>query len=200
MNLEERNRRVVLASASPRREELLRQIGIVPEIVPSEVTEVIMGSEPAEVVMELSRQKACEVAERIAAETKPELVVIGADTVVSQGGRILGKPSDRREALEMIRSLQGRRHQVYTGVTLICGAKRRTFAVETRVELYPMTEEEIVRYVDCNESLDKAGAYGIQGRFAAHIRGIEGSYTNVMGLPVGRLYQEMKQLLEEQHD
>lgn len=100
----------------------------------------------------------------------------------------------------MLRMLQGDSHYVYTGVTLIAGNKKRSFAVETRVDVYPMSEKEIESYIACKESDDKAGAYGIQGRFAAYIRGIDGSYTNVMGLPAGRVYQEMKQLLEDRND
>lgn len=201
--------RVILASASPRRDELLRQIGFVPEIMPSQVEEVVTSSEPAQVVMELSSQKAGEVAERVseqekmsaravtevALKEKRPVVVIGSDTVVSIDGKILGKPADRADAAAMLRSLQGRSHHVYTGVTLICGERRRTFASETEVEVYPMAEEEIESYLDSGDSMDKAGAYGIQGRFAAHIRGIHGSYTNVMGLPVGRLYQELREML-----
>ena len=93
--------------------------------------------------------------------------------------------------------LQGDSHYVYTGVTLIAGNKKRSFAEETMVDVYPMSEKEIESYIACKES---AGAYGIQGRFAAYIRGIDGSYTNVMGLPAGRVYQEMKQLLEDRND
>ena len=183
--------RVVLASASPRRRDLLRQIGLDPEIIPSEVDENTLAERPDEMVMELSRRKASDVAERLrreqAASGRGEglcnTVVIGADTVVSAGGRILGKPHDRGEAFCMLKSLQGNCHAVYTGV-----------------RAYPMTDEEINGYIDCGESMDKAGAYGIQGRFAAFIRGIEGSYTNVMGLPAGRLYQELKELMRGGQD
>lgn len=184
--------RIILASASPRRNELLRQIGIEPEIIPSQVEECVTLVKPEEVVMELSAQKAEEVAGRVSDQNA---VVIGSDTVVSIDGTILGKPADRAEAEAMLRHLQGRSHQVYTGVTLICGGKKRTFASETEVEVYPMTEEEIADYIDSGDCMDKAGAYGIQGRFAAHIKGVRGSYTNVVGLPVGRVYQELKALL-----
>lgn len=212
------NIRVILASASPRREELLRQIGIVPEVIPSRVEEKVTKEEPDQVVMELSRQKAKEVAARlekagkengtgdraekdIAEEGAPSTqVVIGSDTVVYADGRILGKPADLEDAANMLRTLQGGTHHVYTGVTLIAGERKKTFAVETSVDVYPMSEREIEAYLACGESMDKAGAYGIQGRFAAHIRGIRGSYTNVMGLPAGRVYQEIKRLLEGQDD
>lgn len=194
------NIRVVLASASPRREELLRQIGIVPEIIPSEIEEKVTEQEPERVVTELSRQKAEEVAARIDVTEDKRTVVIGSDTVVYADGEILGKPAGREDAARMLRMLQGGSHYVYTGVTLIAGGRRRSFAVGTRVDVYPMTEMEIEAYIDCKESMDKAGAYGIQGRFAAHIRGLDGSYTNVMGLPVGRVYQELRHLLEERND
>lgn len=215
------NIRVILASASPRREELLRQIGIIPEVIPSRVEEKVTKKEPDQVVMELSGQKAEEVAARLektrkgiwteASADKDEKtgaeedasitqMVIGSDTVVYADGRILGKPADYEEAANMLRTLQGGTHHVYTGVTLIAGELKKTFAVKTEVDVYPMSEREIEAYLACGESMDKAGAYGIQGRFAAHIKGIRGSYTNVMGLPAGRVYQEMKRLLEGQDD
>ena len=183
--------RIILASASPRRKELLRQINLEPEIVPSTIEEKITKTEPDLVVMELSEQKAMDVAD-IYRGTRA--VVIGADTVVAYQGRILGKPHSEEEAFEMLSSLQGNTHQVYTGVTIInceTGA-RETFAEQTEVMVYPMEEEEIRNYIATNEPMDKAGAYGIQGRFAAYIRGIHGDYNNVVGLPVGRVYQMLK--------
>lgn len=185
---------VILASASPRRAELLKQIGIEAEIIPSEIEENVTAA-PADMVEILSRQKAEEVAGRISSisDTVPHLV-IGADTVVTLNGSILGKPADRSEAHGMLTQLQGNQHYVYTGVTLIMGERKRTFFEETMVEVYPMTAEEIHTYLDKGESMDKAGAYGIQGPFAAYIKRIKGSYTNVVGLPVGRLYQELKQM------
>lgn len=218
--------KIVLASASPRRKELLLQIGIRPEIIVSHVAEKIMSDVPQEVVMELAAQKAMDVA-----ETQNEgTLIIGADTVVAVDGRILGKPKSHEEAYEMIRSLAGRSHQVYTGVCLVLkgmdqetdqganqganretdqGANRETdqeanqetgqgtdrivtFYDETDVEVYPMTEEEIREYAASEEPMDKAGAYAVQGYFARYIKGLGGSYANVMGLPVSRLYQEMK--------
>lgn len=173
------NIRVVLASASPRREELLRQIGIIPEVIPSEIEEKVTEKEPDRVVTELSRQKAEEVAARLGETDTQTTVVVGSDTVVYANGEILGKPADEADAARMLRMLQGDSHYVYTGVTLIAGNKKRSFAVETRVDVYPMSEKEIESYIACKESDDKAGAYGIQGRFAAYIRGIDGSYTNV---------------------
>ena len=186
--------KIVLASASPRRLELLRQIGIEPEVIVSHVEEVVTSSVPGEVVMELSKQKA----EDVAKDREAGTLVIGSDTVVAVDGKILGKPHDHKEAEEMIRSIEGRAHQVYTGVTLIRTGKDPkviTFAEKTDVHLYPMSDEEIYAYIATKDPMDKAGAYGIQGDFAIHVKGIEGDYYNVVGLPIGKVYQELKQLL-----
>lgn len=189
--------KIYLASASPRRKELLRQVGLSFKVVPSTVEEKITKEKPDEVVEELSYQKAVDVCGRLAAEGKEDFVVIGADTVVSAWGKILGKPSDKEEAARMLQDLQGGSHQVYTGVTLAWKYKDMapmyaTFSECTDVTMYAMTVEEIQRYVDSGEPMDKAGAYAIQGLFAAHIQGICGDYNNVVGLPVGRLCQELK--------
>lgn len=190
--------RLILASASPRRSQLMRQIGLKPEIMPSLADEETEESEPDHLVMTLSCRKAKEAASRY----KGEAVIVGADTVVSIEGKILGKPSSHREAVEMLSLLQGKVHQVYTGVTIIAGEKTVTFAERTDVSIYPMTEGEILRYTESGEPMDKAGAYGIQGKFAAYIQRIHGDYHNVVGLPVGRLYQELKALgvLEEEEN
>ena len=190
--------KIVLASASPRRRELLNQISLNPVIEPSTVVEVITTRVPEDAVMELSLQKA----EDVARHQQPGTIVIGADTVVATEGRILGKPGSHQEAYEMIESFQGKTHQVFTGVTLIyCGKNGttvRSFAERTDVHVYPMTPEEIRLYAEDEEPMDKAGAYGIQGRFAAFIKGIDGDYSNVVGLPVGRVYQELKQICEQE--
>lgn len=189
--------KIYLASVSPRRKELLRQVGLSFKVVPSTVEEKITKENPDEVVEELSYQKAVDVCGRLAAEGKEDFVVIGADTVVSAWGKILGKPADKEEAARMLKDLQGGSHQVYTGVTLAWKYKDMapmyaTFSECTDVTMYTMTDEEIQRYVDSGEPMDKAGAYAIQGLFAAHIQGICGDYNNVVGLPVGRLCQELK--------
>lgn len=154
---------------------------------------------PDQIVEDLSLQKAQDIAEQVETGT----IVIGSDTVVALDGEILGKPHTPEKATEMLRQIQGRSHQVYTGVTLIVkGAGENgtdevvSFSEKTEVHVYPMTEEEIKRYVDTKDPLDKAGAYGIQGAFAAFVEGISGSFYNVMGLPIGRLYQELKGRLE----
>lgn len=184
------DRKIILASASPRRRELLHQVGLQPEIVPSHVEEVITSTEPDQVVMELSSQKAADVAAGYAGQ---RAVIVGADTVVAADGQILGKPKSADDAVHMIGMLEGRSHQVYTGVTMIFAdtGEQVTFAEKTDVHVYPMTEEQIRSYVETGEPMDKAGAYGIQGYFAAYIEGISGDYNNVVGLPVGRVCQEL---------
>lgn len=189
--------KIYLASASPRRKELLKQVGISFKTMPSTVEEKITKTEPQEVVEELSYQKAVDVCGRLAAENKEDFVVIGADTVVSCWGEILGKPKDKEDAVRMLKNLQGGSHQVYTGVTLAwkykdMSAMFATFSECTDVTMYTMSEEEIKRYVDSGEPMDKAGAYAIQGLCAAYIQGICGDYNNVVGLPVGRVCQELK--------
>lgn len=191
--------RILLASASPRRRELLEQIGLPFEVVVSHVEEIITETEPGKVVEQLSAQKAEAVAESLG--EPEETLVIGADTVVAAENTILGKPKDAAHAAEMLRLLAGRTHAVYTGVTLILrGASgetaRKTFHERTDVSFYPMEETEIRQYVGTGDCMDKAGAYGIQGFCARYISGINGDYNNVVGLPVGRLYQEIKEWLD----
>ena len=212
----EQNVRLVLASASPRRRELLSQIGLEFTVMPSTKEENAKTTEAGALVQELSRQKAADIweqlsggqgqnpdtdQEQISEETQepnlngkrqPELLVIGADTVVCCEGKILGKPHSREAAAEMLTALQGRSHEVYTGVTLYSQSETVTFFECTQVEFYPMTEVEISEYIDSKEPMDKAGAYGIQGLGARFVKGIRGDYNNVVGLPVGRLYQELK--------
>lgn len=192
--------KIILASASPRRRELLGQIGISFEIRVSNQEEQTTAREPEQVVEELARQKAEAVMDTLKEESEAVLV-IGADTVVAVDGQILGKPAEEKQAVEMLKHLSGRSHQVYTGVALLFrpgretegGVRRKVFHEATRVEFYPLTEAEVSDYVACGESMDKAGAYGIQGIFARYVKAIEGDYTNVVGLPVGRLYQELKE-------
>lgn len=197
---------IVLASASPRRRELLEQIGLEFEIKVSNVEEVVTATHPKEVVEELSRQKAKAVFEELLKEQRKGVLVIGADTVVAVGDRILGKPASKEAAANMLRELSGKTHEVYTGVTLMyfdpfAGNEKsiaeKSFHEKTKVTFFAMTEEEIATYVSTGDCMDKAGAYGIQGFCARYIEGIEGDYNNVVGLPVGRLYQEAKEWLIE---
>ena len=188
--------KIILASGSPRRKELLLQIGIVPEIIVSHVEEKITSDVPAEVVMSLAEQKAVDVAKEMPEGT----VILGSDTVVAADGKILGKPKSHEEAYEMIRRLAGRSHQVYTGVCLVKKGPEGeadtvvSFYDETDVNVSPMTEKEIREYADSEEPVDKAGSYAVQGFFARYIDGLKGSYANVMGLPVHLVYQELKKL------
>lgn len=184
---------IILASQSPRRRELLTQIGLEFEVLPSTVEEVITSTDPVEAVKELAQQKARDVERevRVKRNVQPGLV-IGADTIVVYGGKMLGKPADKEDAVRMLTMLHGKCHSVYTGVTLITEEKEIVFAEETKVYMYPMSEEEIAWYVSTGEPMDKAGAYGIQGFCARFIEKIQGDYNNVVGLPVGRIYQELK--------
>ena len=207
---------IVLASASPRRRELLSQIGIEYEVIPSKKEEVVTSVVPAEIVMELAKHKAEDIVMQV---NQPGKIVLGADTIVAQNGEIMGKPSDEKDAFSMISKLQNNVHQVYTGVSFSVLKENGTifshvFYEETQVLVYPMTEEEIWSYVRAKASSssskvskwdntrepyeceDKAGAYGIQGSFAAYIKGIEGDYNNVVGLPIGRVFQELKNILK----
>ena len=187
------NKKIILASASPRRRELLTQIGLEFDVVVSETEEKITSTEPAKVVEELSAQKAEAVWEKFATIT--DIIVLGADTVVACDGKILGKPADTEAAVAMLTMLQGRGHEVYTGVTILYEQngerKTLTFHEKTTVHFYPMTDAQIREYVATGDPMDKAGSYGIQGFCARYIRGIEGDYNNVVGLPVGRVYQEL---------
>lgn len=182
---------IILASASPRRRELLEQAGFLFEVKVSDAEEIITEKAPAKIVEELALRKAGAVA---AAEE--DALVIGADTIVAISGEILGKPHSREEAFAMLSKLQGKTHQVYTGVALLskeAGAEsRKVFSEKTDVTMYPMTDREIWQYIDTGEPMDKAGAYGIQGRAAIYIEKINGDYNNVVGLPIARLYQELK--------
>lgn len=177
------------------------QIGWRPEIIPSTMEENIGEIFPDKAAESLSLQKASDVASKLQDRgLEPGTIIIGADTVVAAGGKILGKPKDRDDAADMLSMIQGGTHQVYTGVTVMeylgeeKGFKTTTFSERTDVWVYPMTEREISDYIATGEPMDKAGAYGIQGRFGAFIEKIQGDYSNVVGLPIGRLYHEVKKL------
>lgn len=185
---------LILASASPRRKELLEKIGLPFTVQPAKGEERITQKSPAAVVMELSRQKA----EEIAAAQTEDCIIIGADTVVAKGDKIMGKPKDAADAKQMLRSIADDCHQVYTGVTLIrTGAHPQsvTFQEKTDVFLYPISDAELDAYIASGDPMDKAGAYGIQGDFAIYVKRIAGDYYNVVGLPIGRVYQELKRML-----
>lgn len=185
--------KIVLASGSPRRRELLEQVDVKFSVKVSETDEDIEETNPKELVKKLSFIKADDVYYKIDPEQKDEsLVVIGADTIVVAGRKILGKPKNRANARKMISKLQGRSHYVYTGVTIMTNEKAITFVEKTKVYVYKMNKKQIDEYLNTREFVDKAGAYGIQGAFAAYIKGIKGDYNNVVGLPVGRLMFELR--------
>lgn len=186
---------IILASQSPRRKEILQQVGIEFECFPSDREEICSTNVPCDMVVELALLKAMDVAEKIAGEFE---LVIGADTVVACDDKILGKPADREDAVKMLSMIQGRKHQVYTGVALIFKNEKHTFYKKTDVYVCKMTEDEINAYISTGEPMDKAGAYGIQGRFASYIEKIEGDYYNVVGLPVSAIVQSIKSLGREE--
>lgn len=184
---------IILASGSPRRKELLELIGAEFKIITSNKEEIITSTNPEEVVKELSKMKA----EDVAAGVEGPAIILGADTVVAHKGRILGKPKDREDAVNMITSFAGDDHYVYTGVCMIRkeadgSVKTVSFAEGTKVTVYPMTAQEIETYVDSGEPMDKAGAYAIQGLFAPYIKAISGDYYNIVGFPIAGIYQRLK--------
>lgn len=189
-----KNSRIILASASPRRKELMALAGYEFEIKVSNKEEKYSSTSPDEIVKELSLLKA----EDIAGQTEQkELIIIGADTVVAHNGEILGKPYSKEHAYQMIKSFQGDKHQVFTGVAILKfdeqgNKKVISHAVRTDVYVNKMTDEEIWNYIEKDNVMDKAGAYGIQSGFAIHIEKIEGDYFNVVGLPISFIYEALK--------
>ena len=186
---------IVLASQSPRRRELLDRAGFLFDVIPADRDDIITKTIPSEVVCELSYQKAMDVYEKLA--NQENYLVIGADTVVASEGEILGKPKSKQEAYDMLKKLAGKDHEVYTGVTFVYNEdvlKSHTFFECTRVTFYPMTDKEINDYIKTGDPMDKAGAYGIQGPCGIYIEKIDGDYNNVVGLPIARVYQELKEL------
>ena len=180
---------IILASKSPRRQELLKLITDDFEIKTADVDETLpQGINPADAVLYLSAIKARPFA------GQSDDIIIGADTVVALDGMILGKPADREDAKNMLRALSGKTHSVFTGVTLIKGATERSFFVESKVKFYALSEQEIADYAASGECDDKAGAYGIQGKGSLLVEQIEGDYFNIVGLPVAKLYRELKSL------
>jgi len=184
-------KRVVLASASPRRKELLEQIGLQFEVEPSNYDEgIVAGSEPHETARRLSIGKA-----RAAGEDHPNALIIAADTFVVIGDRILGKPHTDSEAREMLRALNGQAHSVITGFTILDTETGKVLSrsVETRVHMRKLTLKEIDSYIKSKEPLDKAGGYAIQGLGAVLVERIEGDYSNVVGLPLSALAESLRE-------
>lgn len=185
-------KKLILASGSPRRRELMEQIGLDFDVITSNAEEETNEKLPDMAVKELSRLKAEAVFENLSESDKRASAVIGADTIVYADCKFLGKPHDADEAFEMIKGLSGKVHSVYTGVTVITEEQTFSFAEQTKVKVYEMSDEEIKNYIETGDCFDKAGAYGIQGSFAAYVSGIDGDYNNVVGLPAARLYHELK--------
>ena len=188
--------RIILASASPRRKELLKGLGLTFEVIPAKGEEKQHEGTPEEIVKALAYQKAREIFEQ--EDVGNDLLVIGSDTIVVFDGQILGKPKDEDDAKRMLHMLSGQTHQVFTGVAVLSGKadsyQEILFCEKTDVEFYPMEEEEIKRYIATEEPMDKAGAYGIQGKGGRFVRRIDGDYNTVVCLPQARLYQELKAL------
>lgn len=177
--------KLVLASKSPRRSEILKNAGIDFTVRVADADETIPeGTPPEEVVVFLAARKA------MAVERAEDETVLGADTVVVLDNKILGKPKDKNEAFNMIKSLSGRVHSVFTGVCIVEKGRSITFAEETEVEFLPLTDDEINAYIDTSEPYDKAGAYGIQGIASKFVRRINGDYFNVVGLPISAIYKK----------
>jgi septum formation protein len=181
-------RPLILASASPRRSELLRNAGIGFEVDPADIhEEPLAGEAPLDYAQRLARDKARTVLAR-----HPDALILGADTVVIVDEHLLEKPKDAEDAARMVRLLSGRTHQVITGVCLLAAGSERTEAEVTQVTFGKMSESEIAEYVGTGEPMDKAGAYGIQGMASRWVEKIEGNYFNVVGLPVARVYRMLK--------
>lgn len=183
---------LVLASASPRRAELLDAAGYTFTVDPADIDEAGRPDEPAEVyVLRVAAEKARIVAGR---RREPGEIVIGADTTVVVNGEILAKPADKSDATRMLARLSGTEHSVFTGVVAISGHRELAEVVATRVRLLPLGKDEIQWYVETGESMGKAGGYAIQGRAARFIDWIEGSWSNVVGLPVATVAQMIRRL------
>ena len=190
-------KKIILASASPRRRELLTQAGYEFEIQVSHKEETYTSEIPYEIVKELALLKAKDIAEQNDAKN---MIIIGADTVVAHKGAILGKPKSKEDAFEMIKAFQGDKHQVYTGVAILDydadgNETIVNHAVKTDVYVNSMTDDEIWKYIESDNVMDKAGSYGIQSGFAVYIEKIEGDYFNVVGLPISYIYEQLKQML-----
>ncbi|MCI8387845.1 MAG: septum formation inhibitor Maf [Clostridiales bacterium] len=187
--------KIILASASPRRRELMTMVGAAFEVITADCDENIEGKlTPAEYVSELALRKAKSVLDKCGSPNN--MIVIGADTIVCLDGKILGKPKDMADAVNTLLMLSGREHSVFTGLAVVDNSKSVADVTQTRVKFTELTREECERYVATGEPLDKAGSYGIQGIGGMFVERIDGDYFNVVGLPISRL----RKLLAEQFD
>ena len=183
--------KLILASGSPRRREILQNLGIPFEVLTSDADESCSLTDPAAFVRELAARKGEAVREVLRAQGADlgEILILAADTVVAQDSTILGKPRDRADAQRMLTALSGRDHAVYSGIALLHGEEIATESVRTAVHVTKLTTEQIDRYISTGEPDDKAGSYAMQGLFAPYITGIEGCYFNVVGLPIHALFK-----------
>ncbi len=182
--------KIVLASASPRRKEILENLGLEFEICPSDVDEGIKDKmSPEDAVIEISKRKAIACFEKY----KDDVLVISADTVVCLDNKIIGKPKDESDAFNILKSLSGKSHFVFTGYALLSDNKIITGAVKTKVLFKELSDKEILWYISTKEPLDKAGAYGIQGKGSVFVKEISGDYLNVVGLPVSEIFDKIKE-------
>ena len=186
--------RIILASGSPRRKELMRLAELEFEVIPADCEEIIDTESAREAVQSLAHQKALWVAGKEKDSHPADTLVIGADTVVALDDVILGKPADKEDAFRMLKTLSGREHEVYTGVSIISLDRRidDSFVACTKVKFYPLTDKEIEEYIATGEPFDKAGAYGIQGKGGLLVEGVYGDYNNVVGLPIAELVRRLK--------
>ncbi len=193
---------IILASASPRRQELLKNIFTDFTVHTSTCDEVAVFRSPQQYVMDLAEQKAIDVAQHYPLNESSDIssnrLIIGADTIVYHEGQILGKPRDKEDAFHMISSLSGKEHEVYTGISFVVQRSNqqfvRNFYCLTKVAVSTLSDSEIEAYLNTSEPYDKAGSYGIQGYFSRHISGLKGDYFNVVGLPLNKLYEALKSL------
>lgn len=184
--------KIILASSSPRRLELLAAAGLTPEVVkPCCEEKILPGLKPSEIVESLAEQKGKAV---INSCVCGNIAVIAADTVVALGNEVIGKPKDRADAKRILSELSGKTHQVYTGVAIFYHGKESVFSVKTDVEFKTLSKHEIDSYCDTDEPYDKAGAYAIQGKASFMVKRINGSYTNVVGLPVCEVIEHLQEL------
>lgn len=185
-------RRIILASQSPRRRELIKLISEDVEAVPSGEDEILPdGIAVSDVSRYLALMKA-----RSVSKSYPDDIVIGSDTIVVCDNEILSKPCNEADAERMLQKLSSRAHRVMTGCAIVCGKAERSFVETVEVEFYPLSQEDILGYIATGEPMDKAGAYGIQGRGALFVKGIRGDYYSVVGLPVARLKRELQDFIQ----
>lgn len=182
-------KKIILASASPRRKELLTVAGVKFDVITKDVDESVpIGTEPHEAAVMTAKKKALAVAVE-----NNGAVVIGADTIVVANGKILGKPKDKKDAFDMLKMLSGKEHKVITGVCMVCGNRIKSFEKTSSVRFYSLSDKEIEEYIETGEPMDKAGSYGIQGKGCTLVESIDGDYFNIVGLPVAATVRALKE-------